>query len=98
MSVLEYVTAIVLSRHKEAVESKTLEEEVDAFLDAPNTKDFGWCAGLSSAKVEDARDARRRDADWLAKALQGLETNRFLTRQASKVKYTPKNVEWKWGF
>jgi hypothetical protein len=97
MSPLAYVTAAVLAQHgKSEVKQSELEAEVNEFLDAPNTREFGWHMGMTSGMVDAARGDRGAP-DWFAGAIQDLETKKFLTRNGTKVKFSPKNVTWEMG-
>jgi hypothetical protein len=74
MTPLEYVTAVILSQHKEGIDEAALIAEVDRFLENPNTMTFGWHLGLTARMVEKARKDRYEGwlGDLLGDRFQGV--------------------------
>jgi hypothetical protein len=98
MPPLNYVTAAVLSQHRNSeVEQLDLEAEVKTFINAPKTQKFGWHMGMT-AEMLAAAEGDMRDPSWFKNAINYLDTRKFLTRSGTKVKFSPKNVTWEMGF
>ena len=90
---LNYVTAVILSRHKEGTDAATLEKEVNEFLDDPGTMTFGWHLSMTPDKVAQAGGGRYDG--WFADVIPDLESKGFLTRNDTRLVPVQKNVEWK---
>jgi hypothetical protein len=97
MKPLSYITAVVLSTHKEGIDEPRLRDEVNRFLDEPKTRTLSWHLGTSATTVDEAR-GDRGDPDWLSATVRDLDSKGFLTRNGDKLFPRQKNVEWKIGF
>lgn len=97
MEPLSYVTAAVLSRHKDGIEEAALRAEVDRFLDGESVGKFSWYLGTTASKMEEARADRGGDEKWIVATVRDLDKKQFLTRKDGKLYPRQKNVEWKIG-
>jgi hypothetical protein len=95
MTPLEYVTAVILAQHKDGIEEATLADEVNAFLEDPNTRKFGWHVGMTEKRVEEARADRYEG--WVTQTLKDLQ-GEFLSKEGTLLRPKQKNVEYKIGF
>jgi hypothetical protein len=95
MKPLEYVTIVILSQYPQGVDEGMLAEEVEKFLDSPNTRTFGWHLGMTEKRVNEARDDRY--GGWIAPILRDLESKGFLSASGTTLHFKQKNVEWKFG-
>jgi hypothetical protein len=97
MTPLEYVTVVIVAKHKEGIKETDLAKEVEAFVKEPNTSKFSWHLGMSAERVSEAL-ADSNLPDWIYRTDTGLESKGFVKIDAGIVYPKSKNVEWKFGF
>lgn len=96
MAPLEYVTVVILATHTNGIEPSDLANEVEAFINDPNTRTFSWHLGMSEEIVDDGR--RDIHTGWITRMVDELNSKGFVEIEGGKLLPKSKNVEWKFGF